>query len=120
MFAAFSSTARNFLIFLFCLIQASISNSGCGVNIDWSDMLADYDGTDFNNCMKTDLSIFVMAKVTLICLFTLLFLLVAREPWRQSNSWGDIVDEEPARPPGHGIHMHEKLSSPSRKRCTTS
>ncbi|XP_056273774.1 S phase cyclin A-associated protein in the endoplasmic reticulum isoform X4 [Pseudoliparis swirei] len=68
---------------------ASIGNSVCGVNIDWSDMLADYDGTDFNN---------------------------SREPWRQSNSWGDIVDEEPARPPGHGIHMHEKLSSPSRKR----
>ncbi|XP_058854826.1 S phase cyclin A-associated protein in the endoplasmic reticulum-like isoform X1 [Acipenser ruthenus] len=40
----------------------------------------------------------------------------AREPWRQSTSWGDIVEEEPARPPGHGIHMHEKLSSPSRKR----
>uniref|UniRef100_A0A8C6WNE4 S-phase cyclin A-associated protein in the ER n=1 Tax=Neogobius melanostomus TaxID=47308 RepID=A0A8C6WNE4_9GOBI len=33
-------------------------------NIDWSDMLADYD---------------------------------AREPWRQSTSWGDIVEEEPAR-----------------------
>ncbi|XP_034390724.1 S phase cyclin A-associated protein in the endoplasmic reticulum isoform X2 [Cyclopterus lumpus] len=63
--------------------NASIGNGGCGVNIDWSDMLADYD---------------------------------AREPWRQSNSWGDIVEEEPARPPGHGIHMHEKLSSPSRKR----
>ncbi|XP_078541362.1 S phase cyclin A-associated protein in the endoplasmic reticulum [Lissotriton helveticus] len=40
----------------------------------------------------------------------------AREPWRQTTSWGDIVEEEPARPPGHGIHMHEKLSSPSRKR----
>ncbi|KAJ7311220.1 hypothetical protein JRQ81_006832 [Phrynocephalus forsythii] len=40
----------------------------------------------------------------------------ARESWRQSNTWGDIVEEEPARPPGHGIHMHEKLSSPSRKR----
>uniref|UniRef100_A0A8D3CZR0 S-phase cyclin A-associated protein in the ER n=1 Tax=Scophthalmus maximus TaxID=52904 RepID=A0A8D3CZR0_SCOMX len=40
----------------------------------------------------------------------------AREPWRQSTSWGDIVEEEPSRPPGHGIHMHEKLSSPSRKR----
>lgn len=63
--------------------SASIGNGGCGVNIDWSDMLADYD---------------------------------AREPWRQSTSWGDIVEEEPARPPGHGIHMHEKLSSPSRKR----
>ncbi|XP_051807577.1 S phase cyclin A-associated protein in the endoplasmic reticulum isoform X3 [Acanthochromis polyacanthus] len=63
--------------------SAGIGNGGCGVNIDWSDMLADYD---------------------------------AREPWRQSTSWGDIVEEEPARPPGHGIHMHEKLSSPSRKR----
>ncbi|XP_068459446.1 S phase cyclin A-associated protein in the endoplasmic reticulum isoform X2 [Clinocottus analis] len=63
--------------------SANIGNGGCGVNIDWTDMLADYD---------------------------------AREPWRQSTSWGDIVEEEPARPPGHGIHMHEKLSSPSRKR----
>uniref|UniRef100_A0A3P8TS51 S-phase cyclin A-associated protein in the ER n=1 Tax=Amphiprion percula TaxID=161767 RepID=A0A3P8TS51_AMPPE len=63
--------------------SAGIGNGGCGGNIDWSDMLADYD---------------------------------AREPWRQSTSWGDIVEEEPARPPGHGIHMHEKLSSPSRKR----
>uniref|UniRef100_A0A3P8VJJ2 S-phase cyclin A-associated protein in the ER n=1 Tax=Cynoglossus semilaevis TaxID=244447 RepID=A0A3P8VJJ2_CYNSE len=40
----------------------------------------------------------------------------SRELWRQSTSWGDMVEEEPARPPGHGIHMHEKLSSPSRKR----
>ncbi|KAM9853950.1 S phase cyclin A-associated protein in the endoplasmic reticulum [Aulostomus maculatus] len=63
--------------------SASMGNGGCGVNIDWSDMLADYD---------------------------------AREPWRQSTSWGDMVEEEPSRPPGHGIHMHEKLSSPSRKR----
>ncbi|XP_029290663.1 S phase cyclin A-associated protein in the endoplasmic reticulum isoform X2 [Cottoperca gobio] len=63
--------------------SANIGNGVCGVNIDWTDMLADYD---------------------------------AREPWRQNTSWGDIVEEEPARPPGHGIHMHEKLSSPSRKR----
>lgn len=42
--------------------------------------------------------------------------LVAHESWRQSSSWGDMVEEEPSRPPGHGIHMHEKLSSPSRKR----
>ncbi|KAG9340716.1 hypothetical protein JZ751_020306 [Albula glossodonta] len=61
----------------------SMGSSSCGLNMDWSDMLADYE---------------------------------AREPWRQSTSWGDIVEEEPARPPGHGIHMHEKLSSPSRKR----
>ncbi|XP_014004071.2 S phase cyclin A-associated protein in the endoplasmic reticulum isoform X5 [Salmo salar] len=62
--------------------SASIGSGG-GFNMDWSDMLADYD---------------------------------AREPWRRSTSWGDIVEEEPSRPPGHGIHMHEKLSSPSRKR----
>nr|XP_046163638.1 S phase cyclin A-associated protein in the endoplasmic reticulum-like isoform X2 [Oncorhynchus gorbuscha] len=62
--------------------SASIGSGG-GFNMDWSDMLADYD---------------------------------AREPWRQSTSWEDIVEEEPSRPPGHGIHMHEKLSSPSRKR----
>lgn len=63
--------------------SASIGSGSYGLNLDWSEMLADYD---------------------------------AREPWRQSTSWGDIVEEEPARPPGHGIHMHEKLSSPSRKR----
>ncbi|KAA0724268.1 S phase cyclin A-associated protein in the endoplasmic reticulum [Triplophysa tibetana] len=63
--------------------SASIGSGSFGLNLDWSEMLADYD---------------------------------AREPWRQSTSWGDIVEEEPSRPPGHGIHMHEKLSSPSRKR----
>ncbi|XP_030621792.1 S phase cyclin A-associated protein in the endoplasmic reticulum isoform X2 [Chanos chanos] len=63
--------------------SASIGSGSFGLNLDWSEMLADYD---------------------------------AREPWRQSTSWGDMVEEEPARPPGHGIHMHEKLSSPSRKR----
>ncbi|CAL8355901.1 unnamed protein product [Lota lota] len=60
-----------------------MNSGGCGLNLDWSEVLAEYE---------------------------------AREPWRQSTSWGDIVEEEPARPPGHGIHMHEKLSSPSRKR----
>ncbi|XP_078804859.1 S phase cyclin A-associated protein in the endoplasmic reticulum isoform X6 [Oryzias latipes] len=63
--------------------STSIACGSYGANMEWSDMLADFD---------------------------------AREPWRQSTSWGDIVEEEPARPPGHGIHMHEKLSSPSRKR----
>ncbi|XP_037109118.1 S phase cyclin A-associated protein in the endoplasmic reticulum isoform X3 [Syngnathus acus] len=62
---------------------AGIANGGCGPNMEWSEMLADYE---------------------------------AREAWRQNTSWGDMVEEEPARPPGHGIHMHEKLSSPSRKR----
>ncbi|XP_059392920.1 S phase cyclin A-associated protein in the endoplasmic reticulum-like isoform X2 [Carassius carassius] len=64
-------------------VSQQLTLASCGLNLDWSEMLADYE---------------------------------AREPWRQSNSWGDIVEEEPARPPGHGIHMHEKLSSPSRKR----
>lgn len=30
-------------------------------------------------------------------------------------NWADIVDAE-SRTPGRGAHMHEKLSSPSRKR----
>ncbi|KAK7009489.1 S phase cyclin A-associated protein in the endoplasmic reticulum-like isoform X1 [Biomphalaria glabrata] len=34
-------------------------------------------------------------------------------------SWGDLVEAEEARMPGHGVHMHEKLSSPSRKRSPT-
>ncbi|CAL1531856.1 unnamed protein product [Lymnaea stagnalis] len=36
-----------------------------------------------------------------------------------SMSWGDLVEAEEARTPGHGVHMHEKLSSPSRKRSPT-
>nr|XP_033776687.1 S phase cyclin A-associated protein in the endoplasmic reticulum isoform X2 [Geotrypetes seraphini] len=67
----------------FSASMGSGSISFCGMSLDWSDVLADYE---------------------------------ARESWRQNTSWGDIVEEEPARPPGHGIHMHEKLSSPSRKR----
>ncbi|XP_059161498.1 S phase cyclin A-associated protein in the endoplasmic reticulum-like isoform X2 [Physella acuta] len=34
-------------------------------------------------------------------------------------SWGELVEAEEARTPGHGVHMHEKLSSPSRKRSPT-
>lgn len=35
-----------------------------------------------------------------------------------NKSWGDLVedDEDEVRTPGHAVHMHEKLSSPSRKR----
>lgn len=74
-------------------------------------MLADYEGN--TSVSKCDSSC-VFGDT----FFDLLFLMAraAREPWRQSTSWGDIVEEEPSRPPGHGIHMHEKLSSPSRKR----
>ncbi|XP_059917839.1 S phase cyclin A-associated protein in the endoplasmic reticulum isoform X7 [Gadus macrocephalus] len=71
---------------------AGMNSGGCGLNLDWSEVLAEYE----------ELPVFSVVA--------------AREPWRQSTSWGDIVEEEPARPPGHGIHMHEKLSSPSRKR----
>ena len=38
---------------------------------------------------------------------------------RDGMSWGEIVEEAEARTPGHGVHMHEKLSSPSRKRSPT-
>ncbi|XP_023932135.1 S phase cyclin A-associated protein in the endoplasmic reticulum-like isoform X1 [Lingula anatina] len=31
-------------------------------------------------------------------------------------SWGDLVEEAETRTPGRSVHMHEKLSSPSRKR----
>ncbi|XP_070541829.1 S phase cyclin A-associated protein in the endoplasmic reticulum-like isoform X2 [Ptychodera flava] len=34
---------------------------------------------------------------------------------REQSSWGDMVEVE-ERTPGHALHMHEKLSSPSRKR----
>uniref|UniRef100_A0A8C6NN93 S-phase cyclin A associated protein in the ER n=1 Tax=Nothobranchius furzeri TaxID=105023 RepID=A0A8C6NN93_NOTFU len=67
----------------FSVRSGGISGGSYSGNMDWSEMLADFD---------------------------------ARESWRQSTSWGDMVEEEPSRPPGHGIHMHEKLSSPSRKR----
>ncbi|XP_048254024.1 S phase cyclin A-associated protein in the endoplasmic reticulum-like [Haliotis rufescens] len=35
------------------------------------------------------------------------------------KSWGEMAEEADARTPGHGAHMHEKLSSPSRKRSPT-
>ncbi|KAL8602246.1 hypothetical protein ACOMHN_022759 [Nucella lapillus] len=38
---------------------------------------------------------------------------------RDGKSWGEMVDEAETRTPGHGVHMHEKLSSPSRKRSPT-
>ncbi|XP_064608297.1 S phase cyclin A-associated protein in the endoplasmic reticulum-like isoform X2 [Liolophura sinensis] len=46
----------------------------------------------------------------------------ADEEKLHDTSWGDIVEREEAesgRTPGHGVHMHEKLSSPSRKRSLT-
>lgn len=82
--------------------------------MDWNDMLADYDGMRLNISIAL-LSLYALQSLYLL-LLVFLALLVAHEQWRQSTSWGDMVEEEPSRPPGHGIHMHEKLSSPSRKR----
>ncbi|CAK8676515.1 unnamed protein product [Clavelina lepadiformis] len=43
---------------------------------------------------------------------------VARFEVKQGDglSWGDLVEEEELREPGRAVQMHEKLSSPSRKR----
>ncbi|GFR79611.1 S phase cyclin A-associated protein in the endoplasmic reticulum-like isoform X2 [Elysia marginata] len=49
-------------------------------------------------------------------------LVAAHEAEAKKNplaSWGDMVEAEETRTPGHGVHMHEKLSSPSRKRSPT-
>ncbi|KAK3743773.1 hypothetical protein RRG08_043505 [Elysia crispata] len=49
-------------------------------------------------------------------------LVAAHEAEAKQNplaSWGDMVEAEETRTPGHGVHMHEKLSSPSRKRSPT-
>lgn len=43
----------------------------------------------------------------------------AAESSGKKKSWGEIVDEAETRTPGHAVHMHEKLSSPSRKRSPT-
>ncbi|CAH1254602.1 SCAPER [Branchiostoma lanceolatum] len=36
--------------------------------------------------------------------------------YRESTSWGEMVEDFETRPPGRALHMHEKLSSPSRKK----
>ncbi|XP_056020838.1 S phase cyclin A-associated protein in the endoplasmic reticulum-like isoform X2 [Ostrea edulis] len=45
----------------------------------------------------------------------------AQSDSEKNKSWGEMVeeDEQEARTPGHAVHMHEKLSSPSRKRSPT-
>ena len=43
----------------------------------------------------------------------------AKSESERNRSWGEMVEEDDeieARTPGHAVHMHEKLSSPSRKR----
>ncbi|XP_078606102.1 S phase cyclin A-associated protein in the endoplasmic reticulum-like isoform X3 [Branchiostoma floridae x Branchiostoma japonicum] len=36
--------------------------------------------------------------------------------YRETTSWGEMVEDFESRPPGRALHMHEKLSSPSRKK----
>ena len=53
------------------------------------------------------------------CVCTFLFLFSAKAKTRSPTAWADEVQEEEedtGRIPGRGVHMHEKLSSPSRKR----
>ena len=40
----------------------------------------------------------------------------ARESAGENKSWSEMAEEAETRTPGHAVHMHEKLSSPSRKR----
>ncbi|KAL3866999.1 hypothetical protein ACJMK2_044240 [Sinanodonta woodiana] len=44
----------------------------------------------------------------------------AEEAAGERKDWGEMVEEADVRTPGHGVHMHEKLSSPSRRRPTKS
>ena len=46
----------------------------------------------------------------------LFFVCLAAEKSGVSKDWGEMVEEADIRTPGHAVHMHEKLSSPSRKR----
>ncbi|KAL4227984.1 hypothetical protein ACF0H5_013422 [Mactra antiquata] len=43
----------------------------------------------------------------------------AEEQAGTKKSWGEMAEEADIRTPGHAVHMHEKLSSPSRKRSPT-
>ena len=48
--------------------------------------------------------------LTGLCSFT------AEHSSGQNLSWGDKVDQSEGRPPGRAVQMHQKLSSPSRKK----
>lgn len=52
----------------------------------------------------------------LLILFLINYHSTEEQAARGGKSWGEIVEEAETRVPGHGVHMHEKLSSPSRKR----
>lgn len=43
----------------------------------------------------------------------------AEEKSGKKKNWGELVEEADTRTPGYAVHMHEKLSSPSRKRSPT-
>ena len=43
-------------------------------------------------------------------------LIAASHASGQSVSWGDLVDQSEGRSPGRAVQMHQKLSSPSRKK----
>lgn len=43
-YLVFSEFSINFVIF--ALLKASIGSGSCGLNLDWSEMLADYEGND--------------------------------------------------------------------------
>lgn len=60
--------------------------------------------------------LFICLKIQLDILIRFLCYLTAEMKQGSMLSWGDLVEAEEARMPGHGVHMHEKLSSPSRKR----
>ena len=44
--------------------------------------------------------------------------ITAQSDSEKNKSWGEMVEDEEqeVRTPGKAVHMHEKLSSPSRKR----
>lgn len=42
--------------------------------------------------------------------------MTAAEEAGEKKDWGEMVEEADSRTPGYAVHMHEKLSSPSRKR----
>jgi len=45
-----------------------------------------------------------------------IFVVVEEVRSRKDVKWSDLVDEADSRTPGRVVHVHEKLSSPSRKR----
>lgn len=42
--------------------------------------------------------------------------IIADQEQHAGMTWGDLMEEEEIREPGRAVQMHEKLSSPSRRR----